>query len=160
MRSSNSNYLVGSISDATKKSINFVIASSIVEYIMSLDFDSSTVVYNKFKSVIAQEVKELTLPSSEVFLSNLSEFDEFEFESERPELMSNFYEFCYALLIHNALLENATSEQGARMSAMDNASRNASDMLDALNLKYNKARQAGITQELIEIVSCASAVSS
>nr|BBD14114.1 ATP synthase F1 subunit gamma [Ophirina amphinema] len=158
LKSSNPEILVGSISDITKKSINFTVASVIVDALTSLSFDRSTVVFNKFKSVISQEVRSLELPSSSHLSLNLSLFDEYEFESEKSELMSNLYEFAYALLLHNAILENATSEQGARMSAMDNASRNASDMLDALNLKYNKARQAGITQELIEIVSCASAV--
>lgn len=74
-------------------------------------------------------------------------------------MLYDLFEYQLSISILNALLENATSEQGARMTAMDNASRNAGEMLDKLTLIYNKARQASITSELIEIISCASAVS-
>jgi len=75
-----------------------------------------------------------------------------------PETLQNFYEYTVASKMYHALMDNATSEQSSRMSAMENASKNAGEMLNKLNLQYNRARQARITTELIEIISGASAL--
>ena len=80
------------------------------------------------------------------------------FEPEEDEILAELLPRNMAVQIYRALLENAASEQGARMSAMDNATRNAGDMIDKLNIVYNRTRQAKITSELIEIISGAEAV--
>jgi F-type H+-transporting ATPase subunit gamma len=82
----------------------------------------------------------------------------YEYEPEETEILAELLPKNLAVQIYRALLENAASEQGARMSAMDNATRNAGDMIKKLNLKYNRTRQAAITKELIEIISGAEAV--
>ena len=82
----------------------------------------------------------------------------FEFEPGESEILDELLPLNFTIQIFKALLESAASEQGARMSAMDNASRNASDMIDNLTLFYNRSRQAVITKELIEIISGAEAV--
>ena len=81
-----------------------------------------------------------------------------DFEPGESEILEELLPLNFAVPIFKALLESAASEQGARMSAMDNASRNASDMIDKLTLFYNRSRQAVITKELIEIISGAEAV--
>ena len=84
----------------------------------------------------------------------------FEVEPENdPETLQNFFEYTLATQIFHSMLQNATSEQSSRMNAMENASKNAGEMVNKLTLKYNKARQARITTELIEIISGASAMS-
>jgi F-type H+-transporting ATPase subunit gamma len=82
----------------------------------------------------------------------------FEFEPNEKEILEELLPLNFAVQIFKALLESSASEQGSRMSAMDNASRNASDMIDSLTLFYNRSRQAVITKELIEIISGAEAV--
>ena len=92
--------------------------------------------------------------------SNESSVDQsfFDFEPGESEILEELLPLNFTVQIFKALLESAASEQGARMSAMDNASRNASDMIDNLTLFYNRSRQAVITKELIEIISGAEAV--
>jgi len=82
----------------------------------------------------------------------------YEFEPEESEILADLLPRNLAIQIFTALLENAASEQGARMTAMDNATRNAGDMINALNTTYNRSRQASITKELIEIISGAEAL--
>lgn len=153
-------YMNYSLSELTKKPANFISSSLVVENILSSDYTSCVFLYNKFQSAISQ------LPVCEFFPSksnvNVS-FDnihDYEVEEDKSDVLNNLYEYYLAIKVQYSLLQNATSEQGARMNAMDSASRNASDILDRLTLIYNKARQAAITGELIEIISCASAVSS
>ncbi|MGH6994955.1 MAG: F0F1 ATP synthase subunit gamma, partial [Stellaceae bacterium] len=82
----------------------------------------------------------------------------YEFEPEESEILAELLPRNLAVQIFTALLENAASEQGARMTAMDNATRNAGEMIDRLNITYNRSRQAAITKELIEIISGAEAL--
>ena len=82
----------------------------------------------------------------------------YEFEPDEERILAELLPRNLAVQIYGALLENAASEQGARMVAMDNATRNAGEMIDRLTLRYNRQRQANITKELIEIVSGAEAV--
>ena len=123
----------------------------------------STIFYNKFKSVISQvpteqqvvpaEIDEQTDNEDKVIDNNFIEF-----EPNEKEILEELLPLNFAVQIFKALLESSASEQGSRMSAMDNASRNASDMIDSLTLFYNRSRQAVITKELIEIISGAEAV--
>ena len=126
------------------------------------EFDKCSIFYNKFQSVISQIPTEqqvvpieLEEDSSEEKAADQSFFD---FEPGESEILEELLPLNFTIQIFKALLESAASEQGARMSAMDNASRNASDMIDNLTLFYNRSRQAVITKELIEIISGAEAV--
>ena len=122
------------------------------------EFDSATVIYNAFQSAISQivtiqqliplELPEVIAPSDAVY----------DFEPEEEEILQHLLPQNLAVQIYHALLENSASEQGARMSAMDNATRNAGEMIKKLTLVYNRTRQATITKELIEIISGAEAV--
>eukprot|EP00962_Isochrysis_galbana_P001349 scaffold343_cov120-Isochrysis_galbana.AAC.12 len=85
-------------------------------------------------------------------------FDEYEFEGEKEEILADLYQFNLACSVYGCLLENLTSEQASRMTAMDSASNNAKDMISKLQLAYNRLRQAKITTELTEIVAGAESV--
>ncbi|MGD9537383.1 MAG: F0F1 ATP synthase subunit gamma [Alphaproteobacteria bacterium] len=128
-------------------------------------FDTCTIVYNRFKSVISQEVTfQQLIPFAGGAPKDAAEAEEkkdlaiYEFEPEEQEIVTELLPRNLAVQVFRALLENAASEQGARMTAMDNATRNAGDMIDRLTLNYNRTRQAAITKELIEIVSGAEAL--
>jgi len=149
-----------SFKDVFKNPVTFEQVCIIAEDILSRSFDEIVLVYNEFKSVIAQEVVFKPIVGLDVLMAQAAAFDEYEFDSDMDsaQVLVDLFEFQLATQIFNALLENATSEQAARMSAMDNASRNASDMLSKLTLTYNRQRQAAITQELSEITSGAAAL--
>lgn len=85
-------------------------------------------------------------------------FDEYEFEGEKEDILANMYQFNLACAVYGCLLENITSEQASRMTAMDSATNNATDMISKLTIKYNRQRQAVITTELTEIVAGAESV--
>tara|TARA_Y100001936_G_scaffold197723_1_gene198601 strand:+ start:876 stop:1760 length:885 start_codon:yes stop_codon:yes gene_type:complete len=148
------------------KSVSYQDAKNISDKIIKMffdgEFDKCSIFYNKFKSVISQIPTEqqivpieLEEDSSNEGTSDQSAFD---FEPGESEILEELLPLNFTIQIFKALLESAASEQGARMSAMDNASRNASDMIDNLTLFYNRSRQAVITKELIEIISGAEAV--
>ena len=125
------------------------------------DFDECYVIYNYFKSVISQEVKtERLLPYEKGnFENNQSEDNTFfDFEPDEDEVLSKILPTNFIVQVYKSILESKASEQGARMTAMDNATRNAGEMIDSLSLKYNRQRQAMITKELIEIISGAEAL--
>ena len=118
------------------------------------EFDVCTIFYNQFKNVITQIPQEqqiIPLKASEA-KGSLSE-DNYEFEPEEDEILSNLLPKNISTQIFKAFLENAASEQGSRMTAMDNATRNAGELVDKLTINYNRSRQASITKELIEIIS-------
>ena len=126
-------------------------------------FDVATLFFSRFKSVIsqiptAQQIIPATIPaeapSQEVALGGAV----YEYEPDEAEILTELLPLNITVQIFKALLENAASEQGARMSAMDNATRNAGDMIGRLTLRYNRTRQAMITKELIEIISGAEAL--
>lgn len=135
----------------------FDLASALTQDMLGGDYDSIHLVYNKFKSAIAyipsvKTIKPLLEPASPFLY-------EYSVEPENdPETLQNFYEYTMATQMYHSLLENAASEQSSRMSAMENASKNAGEQIAKLNLQYNRARQARITTELIEIISGASAL--
>lgn len=149
-----------SFKDVFKAPVTFPQVCLIAEDILSRDYDQIVLVYNQFKSIISQEVTEKPIVGLKALMAGAEAFDEYEFDSDMDsaQVLVDLFEFQLATQIFNALLENATSEQAARMSAMDNASRNASDMLQTLTLSYNRQRQAAITQELSEITSGAAAL--
>lgn len=150
------NIMEGSISETAKKKISFAIASIIAEELLKHEYDSYEIVFNQFKSIISQYLIRSSVLSRNLLNSAFDEWNTYEFDSDQSTILYDLYEYHLALIIYNAMLENATSEQGARMNAMDSASRNAKEMMEKLTLIYNKARQAAITSELIEIISCAS----
>ena len=138
------------------------ISQKIIKMYFDNEFDTCSIFYNKFKSVIDQiPTHQKILPIENEKNNDLelnSSTSMLDFEPGESEILEELLPLNFAVQIFKALLESAASEQGARMSAMDNASRNASDMIDKLTLFYNRSRQAVITKELIEIISGAEAV--
>lgn len=124
------------------------------------EFDVCSIIYNKFKSVIAQEVTQTQLIPAQVDVTEDSDLlnVSYEYEPEEEELLNALLPRGISTQIYSSLLESSASELAARMTAMDNATRNAGDLIDRLTLIYNRTRQATITKELIEIISGAEAV--
>ena len=130
------------------------VGKMVIEKFGAEEFDVCTIFYNKFKNVItqipqAQQIIPLNVENSEEDKSE----DSYEFEPDEDEILSNLLPKNISTQIFKAMLENSASEQGSRMSAMDNATRNAGEMVDKLTIQYNRSRQAAITKELIEIIS-------
>ena len=153
-----SDKIVEKISFKESKNANYFDAEKvgkiIIESFLKKEFDVCTIFYNKFKNVITQIPQEqqiIPLKSSES--EGSSSEDNYEFEPEEDEILSNLLPKNISTQIFKAMLENSASEQGSRMSAMDNATRNAGEMVDKLTIEYNRSRQAAITKELIEIIS-------
>ncbi|TJZ92857.1 F0F1 ATP synthase subunit gamma [Paracoccus gahaiensis] len=121
------------------------------------DFDVATIFYNRFESVISQIPTARQIIPAEV-PEGATANALYDYEPGEEELLAELLPRSVATQIFAALLENAASEQGARMSAMDNATRNAGDMIDRLTMQYNRSRQAAITTELIEIIAGAEAL--
>ena len=150
---------------AGKRRIAFADAERIAQKILELyeagGFDVATMVFNRFKSAMSQVVtfKQLVpVEPPEAAAAGEGVRAIYEFEPDEERILAELLPRNLAVQIYGALLENAASEQGARMVAMDNATRNAGEMIDRLTLRYNRQRQANITKELIEIVSGAEAV--
>ena len=150
--------IIEKISFKDSKNINYFDADKVGKIIIDKfekkEFDICTIFYNKFKNVITQIPQEqqiIPLKSSES--QGDSSDDNYEFEPEEDEILSNLLPKNISTQIFKAMLENSASEQGSRMSAMDNATRNAGEMVDKLTIEYNRSRQAAITKELIEIIS-------
>jgi F-type H+-transporting ATPase subunit gamma len=142
-----------------KKQITFEEANIVGNEIISLfkqnEFDKCILFFNNFKNVITQIPQAQQIIPTEVNKSNESEKETFsyEFEPEEEEILEDLLPKNISTQVFKALLENAASEQGSRMTAMDNATRNAGDLVDKLTINYNRSRQASITKELIEIIS-------
>ena len=152
--------IVLSFKDVFKTPVSFSQVCLIAEEILSRKFEQIILVFNKFKSVISQEVTRAPIVGLDALMASAEAFSEYEFDSDMDsaQVLVDLFEFQLATQIYNSLLENATSEQAARMSAMENASKNAGEMLQSLTLSYNRQRQAAITQELSEITSGAAAL--
>ena len=155
--------LVGEVNFVGRKSINFADAQDIAARITAMldagEFDICTVVYNRFQSVIAQVPTELRLvpaplPQGEAAPSG----GMYEFEPDEETILAKLLPQNLAIQVYRAMLENAAGFFGSQMTAMDNATRNAGDMIKRLSQNYNRARQANITRELIEIISGAEAL--
>ncbi len=150
--------IIESISFKNSKNVNYFDAEKVCKVIIEKfekeEFDVCTIFYNQFKNVItqipqAQQIIPLNTENNDE--SKLE--DSYEFEPDEDEILSNLLPKNISTQIFKAMLENSASEQGARMSAMDNATRNAGEMVDKLTIQYNRSRQAAITKELIEIIS-------
>ena len=144
------------------KRLGFTNAEDISRKVISLfeegAFDVCTLFYSEFKSVISQIPSSLQLIPANVDTSVAASDAAYEYEPDAGSILTDLIPRNISVQIFRALLENAASEQGARMSAMDNATRNAGEMIKALTLSYNRQRQAQITKELIEIISGAEAL--
>ena len=127
----------------------------IIKFFNESQFDVCKIFYNKFKNVITQIPQEQQLiPIENEKKEEKKILDNFyEFEPEENEILNDLLPRNISTQIFKAFLENAASEQGSRMTAMDNATRNAGDLVDRLTINYNRSRQAAITKELIEIIS-------
>ena len=134
------------------------IADQILDRFDAGEFDVATLFYNRFESVISQvptarQVIPAVIEEGAAGASSL-----YDYEPDEGAILNDLLPRSVATQVFAALLENAASEQGARMTAMDNATRNAGDMIDRLTTEYNRSRQAAITKELIEIISGAEAL--
>jgi F-type H+-transporting ATPase subunit gamma len=160
-----------SLTEIGRRRIEFAEARDIAARVLTLyeagEFDVCTIIFNRFRSAITQIVTAQQLIPFTAPAGALSETETsatalggaiYEFEPSEEEILSELLPNNLAVQIYTALLENAASEQGARMTAMDNATRNAGEMIDRLTMNYNRTRQAVITKELIEIISGAEAL--
>jgi F-type H+-transporting ATPase subunit gamma len=150
--------------DVGKRRLAFSEASMVARKILEMfeagEFDVCTIVYNRFRSVISQIVTTqqlipVALPQAEAAKAGQAMYES---EPDEEEILKALLPRNLAVQVFRALLENAASEQGARMTAMDNATRNAGEMIGKLSTIYNRTRQATITKELIEIISGAEAI--
>ena len=149
--------IVEKISFKDSKTINYLDAEKVGQMIINKfkkkEFDVCVIFYNQFKNVITQIPQEQQIIPLKDSEEESSTEDNYEFEPDEDEILNNLLPKNISTQIFKAMLENSASEQGSRMSAMDNATRNAGDMVDKLTIKYNRSRQAAITKELIEIIS-------
>ena len=150
--------IISNISFKESKNANYFDAEKVgkivIEKFEAEEFDVCTIFYNQFKNVITQipQAQQIIPLNTEATEEDKSE-DSYEFEPDEDEILSNLLPKNISTQIFKAMLENSASEQGSRMSAMDNATRNAGEMVDKLTIEYNRSRQAAITKELIEIIS-------
>ena len=153
-------YIINKISFKDSKKANYLDARKVGRLIIDLfdkeEFDICTIFYNKFKNVITQIPQErqiIPLNYKENSDASKSKKNPYEFEPEVDEILNHLLPKNIYTQIFKALLENSASEQGSRMTAMDNDTRNAGELVDKLTIYYNRSRQAAITKELIEIIS-------
>ena len=150
--------IIKNISFKESKNANYFDANKvgkiIIEKFENKEFDICTIFYNQFKNVITQVPQEQQIIPLKMTEDEAAKSDEsYEFEPDEDEILGNLLPKNISTQIFKAMLENSASEQGSRMSAMDNATRNAGEMVDKLTIEYNRSRQAAITKELIEIIS-------
>ena len=161
--------IVDTLEGLTRNVVGFEAALAIAARLRGLfdkgEFDVCTVVYNRFKSAMTQTVTPLTIipftagaADKPADAAGAGPKAMYILEPEDSEILDALVPRNLAVQVHHALTESYASEQGARMTAMDNATRNAGDMIDALTLTYNRTRQSVITKELIEIISGAEAL--
>ena len=122
------------------------------------DYDAIVMVYNSFKNAAVYEQKYKVITPLQAGEDGAEVMPEYDFDSDKAESMTDLYEFILSTQMYHCFMDGAAAEQSARMTAMENASNNAGEMIDSLTLQYNRARQARITTELIEIISGASAI--
>jgi F-type H+-transporting ATPase subunit gamma len=137
-----------------------VLAAKIIKLFENGEFGVCRVIYNKFVSAIAQEVTYKSLIPAEIQINEEDQNDTsiYEFEPSEEEILTDLLPRNLATQLFSSQIESTASELAARMTAMDNATRNAGEMIDKLTLQYNRTRQAVITSELIEIISGAEAL--
>ncbi|WP_298298420.1 F0F1 ATP synthase subunit gamma [uncultured Litoreibacter sp.] len=154
-------HFVGHVDLSEVKRIGYADASGIAQDVLSRfdagEFDVATIFFARFESVISQIPTEQQIIPAD-FEATGEDGTVYDYEPSEEEILADLLPRGVATQIFSALLENGASEQGARMSAMDNATRNAGEMIDKLTIQYNRSRQAVITNELIEIISGAEAL--
>lgn len=154
--------ILETIADLGKARFTFSQIAMVAEDLLKTEYDAVRVVYNRFVSAISFKPTIATVLSPDALERSVEAggaLDAYEVEGpDRAELLQDLAEFQLATVLYNAVLENNCSEQAARMSAMENSTKNASDILEKLTLSYNRSRQASITTELIEIISGAAAL--
>jgi F-type H+-transporting ATPase subunit gamma len=158
--------IVHKINTADKKQQDFSDAKNIANRVIAMfeadEIDSCTIVYNKYVNALTQIVTFQPLIPLEVPTKteeeNTGVQSSYEYEPSEESVLADLLPRNIAVQAYHAILENAASEQGSRMTAMDSATRNAGDMINGLTLKYNRSRQAAITTELIEIIAGAESV--
>jgi F-type H+-transporting ATPase subunit gamma len=165
--------ILDTLEGLTRREVEFVDAAEIGERLTNMfqegEFDVCTLVYNRFKSAISQELTVQQLIPFPILGIEEWEKEEaekrenvlaaiYEFEPDEETILADLLPRNLGIQIYRAMLESYAGEQGARMAAMDNATRNAGDMIDRLEQNYNRSRQAAITTEMIEIVSGAEAI--
>ena len=152
-------YIIKNISFKEKKVISFneaeIVGKEIIDLFNKKEFDKCVLFYSNFKNVITQipQMQQI-IPAGKIELTdNKEEGISYEFEPDEDEILEDLLPKNISTQVFKAFLENSASEQGSRMTAMDNATRNAGDLVDKLTINYNRSRQASITKELIEIIS-------
>ena len=152
-------YIIKKISFKEKKVISFkeaeIVGKEIIDLFNKKEFDKCILFYSNFKNVITQIPQaQQIIPTDKVESTNkIEEEIYYEFEPDEDEILEDLLPKNISTQVFKAFLENSASEQGSRMTAMDNATRNAGDLVDKLTINYNRSRQASITKELIEIIS-------
>ena len=154
-----SKYIIKKISFKDKKKIDFndaeIIGKEIIDLFNNNEFNKYILFYNNFKNIMTQIPQAQQIIPTEKIKLNDNEEEKlcYEFEPDEEEILDDLLPKNISTQIFKAFLENAASEQGSRMTAMDSATRNAGDLVDKLTVIYNRSRQASITKELIEIIS-------
>ncbi len=152
-------FIIKKFSFKEKKQISFteakIIGNEIINLFKKDVFDKCIIFYNNFKNVITQipQAQQIIPAKDETFKEKNEMSLSYEYEPDEDEILEDLLPKNISTQIFRAFLENAASEQGSRMTAMDNATRNAGDLVDKLTINYNRSRQASITKELIEIIS-------
>jgi F-type H+-transporting ATPase subunit gamma len=164
LRRDYANLLIGHVDLSEVKRVGYENAAAISKDVMARfdagEFDVATIFYNRFQSVISQipTAQQIIPAVFEDAAEDVGAETPYDYEPSEEAILSDLLPIGVTTQIFTALLENGASEQGARMSAMDNATRNAGDMIDKLTIEFNRSRQAVITNELIEIISGAEAL--
>ena len=152
-------YVIKKFSFKEKKQITFaeadIVGKEIIDLFKNGQFDKCILFFNNFKNVITQVPQAQQIVPAENKSEDLKEekLNIYEFEPDEDEILEDLLPKNISTQVFKAFLENAASEQGSRMTAMDNATRNAGELVDKLTINYNRSRQASITKELIEIIS-------
>ena len=152
-------FLIKKFSFKDKKQITFteaeIIGNEIIKLFKEEQFDKCILFYNNFKNVITQipQAQQIIPAEQKSSKEDNDSSISYEFEPDEDEILEDLLPKNISTQVFKAFLENAASEQGSRMAAMDNATRNAGDLVDKLTINYNRSRQASITKELIEIIS-------
>jgi len=152
-------YIIKKINFKDKKQLSFQDAESIGNEVVKLfknkEFDKCVIFFNKFKNVMTQipQIQQVIPAKKDEQPKEEQHSSYYEFEPEEDEILEDLLPKNISTQIYKGFLENSASEQGSRMTAMDNATRNAGDLVEKLTINYNRSRQAAITKELIEIIS-------
>lgn len=155
-------HFVGHVDLSGVKRLGYIDAQGIAKDVLgrfdTAEFDVATIFFARFENVVTQHPTAQQIIPAKFETAEDAEVTLYDYEPSEEEILADLLPRGVATAIFSALLENAASEQGARMSAMDNATRNAGEMIDKLTIQYNRSRQAVITNELIEIISGAEAL--